>query len=311
MAEKAVRVELEGLVKRYRDVQALSGLSLVVRAGEVVGLIGPDGAGKTTAMRIACGLVVPDSGRARVLGWDSVAESHRVKEHLGYMPQRFSLYPDLSVAENLRFFADLFAVPGPERRAREARLMDFSGLGPFRARRAGALSGGMKQKLALCCTLIHTPDVLVLDEPTTGVDVVSRAEFWKILRGLAADGLALLVSTPYMDEAGRFDRVLLMYGGRSIAAGTPGEMAGLFRRNLLEVVGPEVDRARRALAASCPGGVVIHRFGDRLHVAYDTAEQEAAVRSALSGVRVEVGRASPTIEDAFVAIVGAARAEAA
>jgi len=298
-----LRIDLEGLVKRYGENRALDGLSLGVRAGEIFGLIGPDGAGKTTAMRITCGLVLPDRGSARVMGFDCTTEARRVKEHLGYMPQRFSLYPDLSVAENIRFFAELYAVGGEERRAQEARLMQFSGLGPFRNRRAGALSGGMKQKLALCCTLIHTPKVLVLDEPTTGVDVVSRAEFWRILTGLAADGLTLLVSTPYMDEALSFHRVALMHGGRAIALGTPEDITGRFDRQLLEVGGRDMDRARRELVRSDLAGVEVHRFGDRLHVVYDTDAQRGGIRQALEGLEVAVGPVRPDIEDAFVSLV--------
>ena len=189
-----------------------------------------------------------------MLGRDSTRETARRREHLGYMPQRFSLYPDLTVAENLRFFADLFGVPAAERARREAELMEFSRLGPFRERRAGQLSGGMKQKLALSCTLIHTPEVLVLDEPTTGVDPVSRREFWRILRELAGRGLALLVSTPYMDEAGLCDDVVLMHEGRAIARGTPDEVAAAFPRRLLEVRGAGLPAALARLAASPPAG---------------------------------------------------------
>lgn len=204
-------IEVRDLHKRYGATEAVRGLSLSVPGGTICGLIGPDGAGKTTTMRILCGLLRPDGGEASILGHDCARETRAIKDHLGYMPQRFSLYPDLTVAENLRFFADLFAVPRAERAAREVELMEFSRLAPFVGRRAGRLSGGMKQKLALCCTLIHTPQVLILDEPTTGVDPVSRREFWRILRDLAGRGLALLVSTPYMDEAGMCDAVVLMH----------------------------------------------------------------------------------------------------
>ena len=293
---------LENLHKQYGETAALQGMSLAVGRGELFGLIGPDGAGKTTAMRIACGLVLPDSGSAKVLGFDCSSESRRVKERLGYMPQRFSLYQDLSVAENLRFFADLFGVPAEERRKREERLMEFSRLGPFRARRAGDLSGGMKQKLALSCTLIHTPDVLILDEPTTGVDPISRKEFWNILNELIAQGLAVLVSTPYMDEAELCERVALVYHGVMIAMGTPEEVTGHFRRKILEITGSEVHGAWLRLRDAVRPGMEVHRFGDRLHVMHDTEAQADDVRHDLAGLDVALDIAEPTVEDTFVAL---------
>jgi ABC-2 type transport system ATP-binding protein len=283
---------------------ALDGVSLEVGKGEMIGLIGPDGAGKTTLMRILCGLLVPEGGSAKVMGFDCAREERRVKEHLGYMPQRFSLYPDLTVAENIRFFADLFGVGAAERKTREERLMEFSGLGPFRKRRAGHLSGGMKQKLALSCTLIHTPEVLVLDEPTTGVDVVSRAEFWEILDGLAREGIALLVSTPYMDEAARFSRIVLLHRGRVIAEGSPAEVARGSRRKLLQIRGPDTVRAWRLLREEGPRGIEALRFGDRVHVAHETDEEDSSVRRALAGLDVSIVCVSPGIEDAFIALMG-------
>jgi ABC-2 type transport system ATP-binding protein len=302
--DSAFRLRIENLSKSYGDTAALEGVSLCAREGEVVGLIGPDGAGKTTLMRIVCGLLLPDTGLAEIMGYDCVREERKVKEHLGYMPQRFSLYQDLTVAENLRFFADLFGVGHEERRKREEQLMGFSGLGPFRDRRAGDLSGGMKQKLALSCTLIHTPDVLVLDEPTTGVDVESRSEFWKILDGLARDGLTLLVSTPYMDEATRFPRVVLLHRGRIIASGAPGEVTRQFKNELLEVVGPDAQKAWRLLKEGRPKGAQVLRFGDRLHVVLEAGDRGEDVRGQLSSLDVCVERISPTIEDTFVALMG-------
>ncbi len=294
-------IQFTDLHKSYGETAALKGIDLMARPGELVGMIGPDGAGKTTAMRIACGLLLPDKGTTEVFGYDSARETRKVKEHLGYMPQRFSLYPDLSVSENLRFFADLYRVSSSERRVREERLMQFSRLGDFRQRRAGRLSGGMKQKLALSCTLIHTPNVLILDEPTTGVDPVSRKEFWAILKELAEDGLALLISTPYMDEAELCDRVYLMHEGRVIASGKPEEVAALFPKKLLEVVGEKTAEARNALR-EVPG-LDVHRFGDRLHVIYETKEQEQQVHDQLQHLEVQVTQAAPTIEDTFVALM--------
>jgi ABC-2 type transport system ATP-binding protein len=299
---------IEELRKSYGATVAVDGLSLTVEAGRICGMIGPDGAGKTTTMRILCGLLLPDAGRASVLGFDCARAAKQVKEHLGYMPQRFSLYPDLTVAENLRFFADLFAVPAGERAKREARLLEFSRLGPFRDRRAGRLSGGMKQKLALSCTLIHTPQVLILDEPTTGVDPVSRREFWRILRELAGEGLALLISTPYMDEADLCDEVLLMHRGRAIARGTPVSVAASFPRRLLEVTGCDLPAAVDRLRSAAPAGVAVHRFGDRLHVVHDDAGQQEALIHLLAGLDVQTAPAAPGIEDVFVEMMGASSA---
>lgn len=296
-------IVLDDLHKSYGATVALQGLTLAVPAGRICGLIGPDGAGKTTAMRILCGLLRPDGGRASVLGRDCTRESQAIKPHLGYMPQRFSLYPDLTVAENLRFFADLFAVGRDERVRREAELMEFSKLGPFCDRRAGRLSGGMKQKLALSCTLIHTPEVLVLDEPTTGVDPVSRREFWRILRDLAGRGLALLVSTPYMDEAGLCDDVVLVHDGRAIARGTPAEVAASFSRRLLEVRGPDLAAAIVRLRDDEVPGTDMRRFGDRLHLVHDDDDEAAAVRTRLAGLDVEVVPVAAGIEDVFVALL--------
>ncbi len=297
-------IELRDIRKRYGDVAALLGVTLDVRRGEIFGLIGPDGAGKTTAMRIACGLVRPDDGGASLMGYDTLRESRKVKEHLGYMPQRFSLYPDLTVSENLRFFADLFGLSRAEREERERALFSFNRLEPFRKRRAGALSGGMKQKLALSCTLIHRPEVLVLDEPTTGVDPVSRKEFWTILKSLAAEGLALWVSTPYMDEAALCDRVALMHRGKVIARGTPDDVISRFPRKILEARGRGAERVAALLESNGPRGVRAHRFGDRIHVVYDSTEQEESIRRILEPVDVSLRAVGPSMEDVFVSLVG-------
>jgi len=299
-----LRLKFDSLRKSYGDTVALEGLSLEIRSGEIFGMIGPDGAGKTTAMRIACGLVLPDSGTVQIMGYDVVKQPMKVKEHIGYMPQRFSLYPDLTVAENMHFFADLYGVSRAERLEREKRLMQFSRLEEFRSRRAGQLSGGMKQKLALSCTLIHTPDVLILDEPTTGVDPLSRQEFWSILRELAGTGQALLVSTPYMDEALLCNRVALMHRGRAMATGTPLEVTAQFSRRLLEITGPGLNSARKSLAENALKGVSVARFGDRLHVVYDSADQERAITSRIAGQNVQHRTVQPTIEDTFVSLMG-------
>jgi len=304
-------IALDDLHKSYGTTAAVRGLSLTVKSGTICGLIGPDGAGKTTTMRILCGLLRPDSGTAAVLGHDCATEAQWIKRHLGYMPQRFSLYPDLTVGENLRFFAELFAVPADERTARDRDLMEFSRLEPFRRRRAGQLSGGMKQKLALSCTLIHTPQVLILDEPTTGVDPVSRREFWRILRKLAGDGLALLVSTPYMDEADLCDDVVLLHAGRAMVRGTPGEVAASFPRRLLEITGPDLPAAAARLQEAAIEGVAVQRFGDRLHLVHDDDTQARAAEVALAGQGVRLAPATPGIEDVFVELMEHAGTDAA
>ena len=304
-------ISIESLRKSYGDTLAVDGLDLTVESGQIVGLIGPDGAGKTTTMRILCGLLHPDAGRALVLGYDSTTEATRLKPHLGYMPQRFSLYPDLTVAENLRFFADLFGVTGKDRVRRENELLEFSRLGEFRGRRAGQLSGGMKQKLALSCTLIHTPQVLILDEPTTGVDPVSRREFWKILGDLAKDGLALLVSTPYMDEAELCARVVLMHEGRTLVEGRVDELPSHFPADLYSVEGPDLKEARQRLLDV--DGDAVHRFGDRLHVSVEGpvagSQTIESIRTNLNGLSVEVSKIEPTTEDLFVELTRRSRRE--
>jgi ABC-2 type transport system ATP-binding protein len=225
-------IEVKSLRKSYGAVEAVRGVTFSVAKGSIYGLIGPDGAGKTTIMRSIVSLLSIDGGELRFMGRLVDAEPGFVRSHIGYMPQRFSLYQDLSVEENLRFFGDLFAVPHRELAERISRLYEFSGLEPFKARRAAALSGGMKQKLALSCMLVHAPEVIVLDEPTFGVDPVSRNEFWTILRSLAAEGTTILVSTAYMDEALLCDRVALVYRGQLLANDLPAALIAAYTGQL-------------------------------------------------------------------------------
>jgi len=301
-----VILRAEGLSRSYGEIVALRGLDLDLEAGTITGLLGPDGAGKTTTMRLLAGLIRPGGGRVLLRGKE-ITGQRATGGWLGYMPQRFSLYPDLTVDENLLFYARLFGVPRSERRRRTDRLLAFARLGPFRRRRAAALSGGMKQKLALSCTLIHEPDVLLLDEPTTGVDPVSRVEFWKILAELRAAGSALLVSTPYMDEADRCDRVMMLRDGELLDAGTPGDLRGRFPLSILEVAAAPLGEAVRALEAE-PIVLEVVPFGTRIHVTVeDPVAGMVAVRDRLSesGVTAgEVTRASPSLEDVFVALAG-------
>ncbi len=225
MSAPEVDLELSGVRRAFGATQALRGVSLAVRRGEVYGLVGPDGAGKTTAIRTLAGLMRPDKGHVRVLGEDPAHPRSPVREQLGLVPQRNSLYGDLSVDENLRFFARLFGLSPSDLEARRERLLSITRLGRFTERRADALSGGMYKKLALACALLHRPRVLLLDEPTNGVDPVSRRELWELLYGLVHEGMTLVVSTPYMDEAARCHRVGLLYAGEVIAEGAPRELA--------------------------------------------------------------------------------------
>ncbi len=214
-------IETTGLTRRFGELTAVDRLDLSVAQGEIFGLVGPDGAGKTTTLRLLCGLLDPTGGQARVAGFDSARQSRAVKDRIGYMAQRFGLYQDLSVQENMDFYADLFGILGAERSALSAELLRMTRMEPFRQRQAGKLSGGMKQKLALMCTLLHRPQILFLDEPTNGVDPLSRRDFWAILYQLLKDGITILMTTAYLDEAERCNRVGLMYKGRLIRCDTP------------------------------------------------------------------------------------------
>ena len=306
-------IRCEGLVRRFGDLAAVDRLDLEVARGEIFALVGPDGAGKTTLIRVLCGALRPTAGTAEVLGWDVGREPERVKAHLGYMPQRFSLYGDLTVMENLRLYAGLYGVPASAFDARAARLLGDFRLSAFAGRPAQFLSGGMKQKLALACTLIHEPELLVLDEPSTGVDPVSRRQLWRFLYGLHARGMTIFVSTPYMDEAERASRVGLMDRGRMIAIGDPGTLKATMRGEILEVVAAPQQEAKRVLRDH-PLVEGLEVFGDRLHVLV-TAPQAATVLPAAlaaSGVRVAgVRSVPPSLEDVFVSRARAAEAPAA
>lgn len=296
-------ITAQELVKSFGPVNALDGLTFGVREGEMYGFIGPDGAGKTTFMRIATCLAMPDSGTATVAGYDTRRESTAIRRIVGYMPQHFSQYADLTVGENLAFFADLFGVPGRERKRRMERLLEFSRLGPFINRRAGALSGGMKRKLALSCTLIHTPEVLLLDEPTTGVDPVSRREFWDILAEVKREGTTILVSTPYMDEAARCDRVGFIMHGRLIREGAPDTLPGSYRGDILSVRATDIVRKTRRLSFP-PVVREVMVFGDRLHLTVDEASSaDREIRSFLARNSVAdalIEPVAPSMEDLFV-----------
>lgn len=296
-------VETNGLCKAFGHVTAVDGLDLEVQRGQIYGLVGPDGAGKTTTLRMLCGVLLPDSGTARVIDIDVVHDPESVRRHIGYMPQRFSLYGDLTVRENIRFFADAYGVPRAEQPALATRLLEFSRLAPFQNRRAEALSGGMKQKLALACTLIHKPEVLLLDEPTTGVDPVSRREFWDILRdAVSRDGVTVLVSTPYMDEADRCHAVGFMRSGKLMATGTPRELQRVVPGVVLEIAAEPRHAAEQALR-SLPGMRDVQVFGDRLHLLVDIAPETSVLQEMLAhaGAQLHSFRpVAPTMEDVFM-----------
>jgi ABC-2 type transport system ATP-binding protein len=309
-------VVVDGVAKRFGKAQALDGISFTVAPGEIFGFIGPDGAGKTTLFRILTTLVVPDAGTARVLGLDVVRDLWALRTRVGYMPGRFSLYPDLSVEENLAFFASVF---GTTLKAQYDLIAPiYRQIEEFRERRAGALSGGMKQKLALCCALVHRPEILFLDEPTTGVDAVSRREFWDLLGELRAGGLTIVVSTPYMEEAGRCDRVALVAGGRILDVDAPGAIGGRYPLPLLAVRGPRRFELIQALRRH-PHARSVYPFGDELHYTDDRegagADEVASdVAAYLSGegfadARVQPARAG--IEDSFMALMGTPEGAAA
>lgn len=295
----APALEARGLAKRFGATEALRGLSFAVGPGELYGLVGPDGAGKTTALRALAGLLVLDAGEARVLGQDPRRGGAEVREALGLMPQQYSLYRDLTVAENLRFFARLYALPRRAFEERAARLLALTRLDRFVGRRADALSGGMYKKLALACALLHEPRVLLLDEPTNGVDPVSRRELWALLHEFVDGGMAVLVSTPYMDEAERCSRVGLVHAGRLLLEGAPGALLAAFEEEAYEVAGGERDAVEAALAAR-PEVRASSPAGSRLRI--DVARGGAGpVEAALAPLGAGLRRVTPAFEDLFLA----------
>ena len=306
-------VQARGLTRRFGETVALQEVSFEVGQGELYGVIGPDGAGKTTLFRILVTLLLPDAGTALVLGRDVVKDLWNLRKRIGYMPGRFSLYPDLSVLENLTFFAALFDTTVAEARATIAPI--WVQLEQFSNRRAGALSGGMKQKLALCCALVHRPEILFLDEPTTGVDAVSRKEFWDLLARLRADGLPIVVSTPYMDEAVRCDRVSLMQGGRLLATDRPAEIERRYPRPLFAVRGRDVLGLLSALrrfphaAAVWPFGESVHYTDARPDAPADLILRELGTHIREEGMNEAAIQSIPAgIEDAFMWYMGQERA---
>lgn len=298
-------IKTSNLTKTFGDNIAVDNLNLEIKKGELFGLVGPDGAGKTTTMRLLTGIMEPTSGEAWVAGHSIIKEGERIKEKIGYMSQRFGLYEDLSVMENILFYADLYEVPKRERPHRIERLLGFSNLTPFKDRLAGKLSGGMKQKLGLACALIHTPEILFLDEPTNGVDPVSRRDFWKILYDLLKEGVTVFVSTAYLDEAERCTRIALIHKGRILIEGEPAMVKNSLRYPMFELW---LDDARRSMeiVKGMDGVKSVSIYGDRLHVAVEGKDIVSGINKGISAKGIEIKgyrEILPSLEDVFISMV--------
>jgi ABC-2 type transport system ATP-binding protein len=299
-------IEAHALTRDFKKTHAVDGLDLAIETGELFGLVGPDGAGKTTTLRLLAGLLDVSGGEARVLQYDLKRQAEAIKPHIGYMAQQFSLYSELTVLENLSFFAEIFDVPRPEFAGRSARLLDFAGLTEFKDRRAAHLSGGMQKKLALACTLIHQPEILLLDEPTTGVDPISRREFWNILTQLYMEGTTILVSTPYMDEADRCSRVGLLYAGKLVECDSPRKIREKLAGKVIEVQ-PDDWQAALEIIKELPGVDEVQIYGEALHVIVDAGkarlpEIEKALKKAHLSYR-SIRIAPPRMEEAFFSLI--------
>ncbi len=307
-AQATPAIVAEQLTKSFAATVAVQGLSLTVLAGEIFGLVGPDGAGKSTSLRILATIMNPDAGSATVAGFDIARDAASVKDHLAYMSQKFGLYQDLTVGENIDFYADLYGMSRKGRQARVEELLDFSHMRPFIGRRAGDLSGGMKQKLQLVCALIHTPKVLLLDEPTNGVDPVSRRDFWRILHRLRREGVAILLSTAYLDEAERCDRVGLIDHGHLLATGTPAEIKNLMDGRILAIKSPKARQIVSALRG-LPLAKSVNLFGDTVHLVCagdkDCEEQVATLLHQANADFQQIREIEPSLEDIFVSLLGA------
>lgn len=299
-------ISTKNLSQKFGSATAVDQLTLTVKQGEIFGLLGPDGAGKTTIMRLLAGLMVPSAGDAWVYGFNTVDETDQLRNFISYMPQRFGLYLDLTVQENIDFYADLYNVPKNVRKEKTPELLEFSNMTPFRDRQARNLSGGMKQKLALACALIHTPRVLLLDEPTNGVDPLSRRDFWRILYRLLEDKVTIFVSTAYLDEAERCDRIGLLHKGRLILSGRPDEVKEHMRGVLLEIrcaaprqVLPAIVAVLRPISSGL--------FGNRIHLVMPEEANQAinVVTGSLKdiGVQAEVEIIAPSLEDVFISML--------
>lgn len=303
-------ISTRGLARSFGDVTAVDGLDLEVHRGEMFGLVGPDSAGKSTAIRLLCGILNSTGGTARVLGFDLATEAEKIKSRIGYLSQAFTLYGDLTIDENIEFFAEIHGVRGFEKRRDE--LLEFTRLTPFRKRLSGALSGGMKKKLALACTLIHTPEIIFLDEPSTGVDPLSRGEFWNILSGILEQGVTILMTTPYLDEADRCHRIGLINKGRIIRIGTPDEVKATLPGKVFKIECADLGAAYRTLKQKWPtAGLVL--YGDRLNFWTPHGEKEGQEAAAWLEQKklgpVSICAIPPSLEDVFVALLGSGQTE--
>lgn len=299
-------IKIESLKRNYGNVTAVKGVSYSVSEGEMFGLVGPDGAGKTTTIRMLTGLLRPDSGNAKVLGYDLLTQQNLIKNEIGYLSQKFSLYGDLTIDENIEFFADIHGVKNFKDRRNE--LLEFTRLTPFRDRLADKLSGGMKQKLALACTLIHKPKIIFLDEPTTGVDPVSRRDFWKILSNLQKDGITIFMTTPYLDEAERCNRIALMNNGEIISWDTPKNVKASLKEQIVEIVCSPIRDAYNIIKNKTD--YEVQMYGDRLNVAlqnYDNEYQDLEKLLVDNKIQIDDNRIiTPSLENVFIHLVSKA-----
>ena len=311
-----ISISAENLVKKYGTLPAVNGVSLKVKSGEIYGLVGPDGAGKTTTLRLLIGALLADEGEAFICGYSAQHQVEQARTMVGYLSQRFSLYEDLTVLENIRFFAEVRGLSAKEWQPRCMEILDFVGLAPYKDRHAGQLSGGMKQKLGLATALVTRPRVLLLDEPTTGVDPVTRQDFWQLLIRLVADSadspdekVAVVISTPYMDEAARCHRIGFMRHGKIIAEGPPSEIRSLLNDRVVELRGSPL-QTMRELASRDEGVEDVHAFGDRLHLRVKEGQSSAVVKRMqanlpAAGIElIEVREVPPVLEDVFIALSG-------
>ena len=296
-------IKIENLKKSYGDIEAVRGVSLEVYEGEMFGLVGPDGAGKTTTIRILCGLLSPDSGSAVIFDKDIIKKRKEIQNQIGYLSQKFSLYGDLTVEENIEFFADIHGVKDYVHRRND--LLEFTRLTPFRTRLADNLSGGMKQKLALACSLIHHPKIIYLDEPTTGVDPVSRRDFWKILSGLSKEGITIFMTTPYIDEAERCNRVAFMHNGEIISLDTPGKIKQTLNKEVIEIVCTKIREAYKLIKDE--PRFEVQMFGDRINVIISSIEKDyPIIENLLKKNSIEIlnyRHITPSLENIFIHLI--------